>query len=106
MKFCKKCNSLLVPKKENKEIFLKCSKCNYKEKISFKSSELKFVKEQEVKKTITIEEDKITLPMTEKMCPKCGNTKSYYFLQQTRAADEPPTQFFKCKKCGNVWREY
>jgi DNA-directed RNA polymerase subunit M len=96
----------MIPEKEKGETFLRCSKCGYKEKIGSKSGELKIVKEHEIKKTITIDEEKITAPITEKMCPKCGNTKAYYFLQQTRAADEPPTQFFKCKNCGYVWREY
>jgi len=25
---------------------------------------------------------------------------------QTRAADEPPTRFYRCTKCGHTWREY
>ncbi|MEM4865380.1 MAG: hypothetical protein QXY09_02690 [Acidilobaceae archaeon] len=25
---------------------------------------------------------------------------------QTRAADEPPTRFYRCTKCGYTWREY
>ncbi len=106
MRFCKKCESLMIPKKYKNETFIACIKCGYKEKLSSRTAELKLIKKQDVKKTVTVEENKITLPITEKMCPKCGNTEAYYFLQQTRAADEPPTQFFKCKKCGHVWREY
>jgi len=39
-------------------------------------------------------------------CEVCGNKKAWYWLQQTRSADEPPTQFFRCTKCKRVWREY
>ena len=46
------------------------------------------------------------LPVTTITCPKCGNTKAYWWMQQTRSADEPPTLFYKCTKCGYTWREY
>lgn len=50
-------------------------------------------------------EDK-TLPTTDAECPKCGHNKAYYWLVQTRAADEPETKFLKCEKCKNTWRDY
>ncbi len=48
------------------------------------------------------------LPTTEKSCPKCGHQRAYWWLIQTRSADEPPTQFFRCasEKCKHTWREY
>ena len=36
---------------------------------------------------------------------KCGGKEAYYWLIQTRSADEPPTQFFKCVKCKHTWRD-
>jgi DNA-directed RNA polymerase subunit M len=39
-------------------------------------------------------------------CPSCGNDQAYFWILQTRRADEPPTRFYKCTKCGKVWREY
>jgi DNA-directed RNA polymerase subunit M len=39
-------------------------------------------------------------------CPKCGAKKVVSWMQQTRAADEPPTRFYKCMNCGYSWREY
>ncbi|MCD6114052.1 MAG: transcription factor S, partial [Thermoprotei archaeon] len=39
-------------------------------------------------------------------CPKCGNREAYVWMMQTRAADEPPTRFYRCTKCGYTWREY
>ena len=45
-------------------------------------------------------------PKTKAKCPKCGNNEAYYWIVQTRSADEPPTRFYKCTKCKHVWREY
>lgn len=47
-----------------------------------------------------------TLPTIDVVCPKCGNTKAYYWVVQTRSIDEPSTQFYECTKCGHRWREY
>jgi DNA-directed RNA polymerase subunit M len=62
------------------------------------------------KKDIIVVEDNRPdrLPDTHKKCPKCGHTRAYWWLIQTRAADEPPTQFFRCanQKCRHTWREY
>ncbi|MBR3198288.1 MAG: transcription factor S, partial [Methanobrevibacter sp.] len=37
-------------------------------------------------------------------CYKCGGTKGYWWTVQTRSADEAPTNFIRCAKCGNTWR--
>lgn len=39
-------------------------------------------------------------------CPECENKGVYWWLQQTRAGDEPETKFLKCKNCGHTWRDY
>jgi len=46
------------------------------------------------------------LPVTKVGCPKCGNEEAYWWVQQTRSSDEPPTTFYRCKKCGYTWRSY
>ena len=51
-------------------------------------------------------EEKILPVTTDVVCPNCGAREAYYWSVQTRSADEPMTQFFKCKKCGHTWREY
>ena len=101
---CKKCGSMMVPEKKTKNIVLKCMKCGHEEKKEIKA--FKITEAPKKEKIITIDEDSTELPVTVKMCPKCECTKAYYFLRQTRSADEPPTQFFKCAKCGYSWREY
>jgi len=58
-------------------------------------------------KIVIIEGIKLeVLPKTVATCPKCGNNEAYYWEVQTRSADEPATRFFKCTRCGHVWREY
>ena len=37
-------------------------------------------------------------------CGKCGNKGAYYYLRQTRKADEPTTAFYTCTKCKNKWK--
>jgi len=29
-----------------------------------------------------------------------------WWMEQTRASDEPPTRFYECTECGNVHKEY
>lgn len=43
---------------------------------------------------------------TDVHCDECGHDEAWYTIKQTASADEPPTRFFKCKECGNRWREY
>ena len=45
-----------------------------------------------------------TLAQMDITCYKCGGTKGYSWVVQTRSADEAPTFFIRCAKCGNTWR--
>jgi DNA-directed RNA polymerase III subunit RPC11 len=38
-------------------------------------------------------------------CPKCAFDEAYFLMVQTRSADEPMTQFFRCVQCSNQWKE-
>jgi len=94
MKFCPKCGSLLVPEKRGKEKYLVCPKCGYREKLKETADlSIKEKPEEERKKVVVFGkgEELAELPVTKIMCPKCGNDKAYWWTQQTRAADEPPT---------------
>jgi DNA-directed RNA polymerase subunit M len=46
------------------------------------------------------------LPKTRIACSKCGFNEAYWMIQQTRSADEAPTRFYICVRCGFRWREY
>ncbi|ENN96422.1 transcription-associated protein TFIIS [Methanocaldococcus villosus KIN24-T80] len=105
VKFCPKCNNIMLPKNG----MLVCAVCGYVEEASEDSKKEYEYKEQlDKKKEITIIEGKEmeTLPTTRAECPKCGHKEAYWWMQQTRCADEPETRFYKCKKCGHTWREY
>lgn len=104
--FCPKCSSILLPKTERGKQILACS-CGYKnnETQSLKLTESVNTKGNTIEVVDESLEENI-LPETDANCPKCNNDRARFWTQQTRAADEPPTRFFKCKKCDHVWREY
>ncbi|MEM0379255.1 MAG: transcription factor S [Nanopusillaceae archaeon] len=105
MKFCPNCGRILVIKDK----YLVCENCGYKEKIEIKKEKI-FSEEKNTKSKIVIfekEETKEKLPIDEEIiCPKCGSKGAYFWSLQTRASDEAETKFFKCVKCGYVWRSY
>ena len=106
IEFCKRCGSIMIPIKKGNTTMLKCRSCSYQTKKKIKN--LKLVGEEIVKKkeVIILEKDTTMLPITDQVCPSCEHKKAYWWMQQTRASDEPPTQFFRCVKCRHVWREY
>jgi DNA-directed RNA polymerase subunit M len=105
MKFCPKCGTALTPIKKDKKIVLTCIKCGYETTQKLKAvSKIQHEKENIV--VIGKEEEKIrTLPTMKAECPKCGHSEAFYWMVQTRGADESSTQFFRCVRCGYTWRE-
>lgn len=100
--FCPRCKSILVPNQEDpKKISCSCGYTLRQQKV-IRISE----KTEKVKKVDIIDKTIETLPKTEAKCPKCSHNKAYYWLAQTRAADEAETQFFRCVKCSHQWRQY
>jgi len=66
-------------------------------------------KQDEIKSEINIldeNEGKETLPTIKIDCGKCGNDQAVWWMLQTRSADEPTTQFYRCIKCNHTWRNY
>ena len=104
MKFCPKCEVRL--KKDNASPELSCPKCGYAESNSKKNkkntggegnSQFNVLEENEGKETLsTIKID----------CEKCGHDEAVWWMLQTRSADEPTTQFYRCNKCNHTWRNY
>jgi len=92
---------------------LRCVRCGYEEASS--SSRLvltRSIVHTEREKLTIVEGGKAEVPPSavllkgEVRCPRCGCDEIYAWQIQTRAADEPPTTFYKCTKCGHTWREY
>jgi len=107
MKFCEKCGNLLVAKKGRKLTHLVCRKCGKESKKKEKIIISEEIHDQ--KKPIVVigkNEAQQNLPTTHTICPECENNEAFWWMQQTRSADEPPTLFYKCKKCGHSWRSY
>lgn len=88
---------------------LVCSKCSYQrplERVSPPPVKITGRRIQEKVMVIGEEEAKLrTMPVTKTECPKCANREAYWWMVQTRGADESPTQFFRCTKCSYTWRE-
>ncbi|MFC1741402.1 transcription factor S [Nanoarchaeota archaeon] len=106
IQFCPKCKSILRPKKENDKVIMFCS-CGYTSKPKGGSiREEKKKPTEEVDEVPIIEKEIEVLPVAKEECPECGNIGAYYWLVQTRSADEAMTKFLKCTKCKHTWRDY
>ncbi len=103
MKFCPTCEVRL----KKSDSGLKCSKCGYAEGSS-KDTKKVNEKEQSVPEINVLEENegKEALPSIKIDCEKCGNDQAVWWMLQTRSADEPTTQFYRCTKCSHTWRDY
>ncbi|MEM2855985.1 MAG: transcription factor S [Candidatus Nitrosocaldaceae archaeon] len=105
MKFCPKCGSRLKNKHEESGVVLACIRCDYREEGSIKKSEV--IKGNEDALKIISEESEIDMMPTIKIeCPKCKHDTAVWWMLQTRSADEPTTQFYRCTKCNYTWRHY
>lgn len=97
MQFCPKCNLRL-----KKGV---CTKCGYSEAAKAETKK----SSAEMDKSFTVfdaDEGKETLPTIKIECEKCGHDEAVWWMLQTRSADEPTTQFYRCVKCTHTWRNY
>ena len=105
MKFCPKCDIRL--KKSSTNSALSCPKCDYSEA---QGSEIQNnTSEEEPNSDFLVldeNEGKDIMPTIEIECEKCGNNKAVWWMLQTRSADEPTTQFYRCTKSEHTWRNY
>ncbi len=112
VRFCPRCGSLMVPRNIDGRMVWVCPSCGYREEAGGDTAQLTVLRHQikhDVKeRIIVIDQSKRpeALPKTRAICPRCGYHEAYYWVVQTRKADEPPTRFFKCVRCGYTWREY
>jgi DNA-directed RNA polymerase subunit M len=99
----------LIAQKRNGEKGWYCRKCNkfFKDKKAKETRVSEKLEQTEEKIQVFNEDDGYKqYPIADVECPKCGNKKAYWVLQQTRGGDEPQTKFLCCTKCKNKWREY
>ncbi len=102
MKFCPKCEVRLKKSSTTSAI---CPKCGYSESTAKETIK---EKKEELSKFNIVEGDegKETLSTIKIDCEKCGNNEAVWWMLQTRSADEPTTQFYRCTKCRHTWRNY
>lgn len=105
MKFCSDCGTILTVDKGKKRLV--CPKCGYYEPME---SQITYSKVGSEKDKIIIigkkERNLRTTPQVKTKCPKCNNSKAYWWMVQTRGIDESSTQFYRCTKCNHTWRDY
>ncbi len=102
MKFCPECEVRL--KKSNKSSAI-CPKCGYSESTA-KETKKETKEELSTLNIVEGDEGKETLSTIKIDCEKCGNNEAVWWMLQTRSADEPTTQFYRCTKCSHTWRNY
>lgn len=103
MKFCPNCEVKL----KKGDSGLQCPKCNYIEGEENKQTK-KIIEEESQSEFNVFEENEgdESLPTIKIECEKCGNDEAVWWMLQTRSADEPTTQFYRCTKCRYTWRNY
>ncbi|RNJ76870.1 MAG: transcription factor S [Nitrosopumilus sp. H8] len=104
MKFCPKCDIKL--KKEGSG--LQCPKCGHAEGKEARQPK-KPKQEQAPSNEFNVfegNEGNETLSTIKIDCEKCGSKEAVWWMLQTRSADEPTTQFYRCIKCSYTWRNY
>lgn len=102
MKFCPNCDSILVPKKDNKRTILKCSSCQYSEK----SEDNKISEKQvNVSRALGVASDKNLNAVNIHTCTKCGHNKAELVKRWSEFSDEDDIILWKCGKCGFTERE-
>ncbi len=103
MKFCPNCEVKL----KKSDSGLQCPKCDYSEEQENKQTKKVVEEKTQSEFNVFTENDKDeTLPTIKIECEKCGNDEAVWWMLQTRSADEPTTQFYRCTKCRYTWRNY
>ncbi|OGI14514.1 transcription factor S [Candidatus Micrarchaeota archaeon RBG_16_49_10] len=109
MKFCDKCGNLMIFTEKGKASGYLCRNCGHFAKAE--EGESTMLAEDvdggaEEVKVIGKDDDYKQYPKSKIDCPNCGHGEAYWYMQQTRGADEPQTRFYSCVKCKHKWREY
>ena len=108
MLFCPTCGNILLIEKGTGALRYFCKTCPYIFNVNQKIKRIEtFDDKKEVDLVYGGKEEWENVPVTEVICPKCGNNKAYFKEIQTRSADEPTTLFYKCNntQCWYEWKE-
>ncbi|MFL6326874.1 MAG: transcription factor S [Nitrososphaeraceae archaeon] len=110
MRFCPKCETRMKPRIEQGIVL--CPKCGFtadkeeQESLPKKISSVQESISRSSLKVMDTDKGPDALPTTTVECPRCGNNTAFWWMLQTRSADEATTQFYRCTKCVHTWRNY
>lgn len=106
MDFCDDCGGMLV----SKDGEMKCRSCGASQEVESDDYKMSNEKEKDPMDRLNVsseDDQESTRPTCDKECPSCGEeTEHEWWMEQTRASDEPATRFYECRDCGNVHKEY
>lgn len=112
LRFCPRCESRMKQKTE--ESTVKCPRCGYSEMNQISVQENEILRSEQLGSTnvsksslkVLDSDAPSAMPTTTIQCTKCGNMTAYWWMLQTRSADEATTQFYRCTECDYTWRNY
>ena len=112
LKFCPSCESRMKPMAE--EGIVKCPKCGHAEQGEFSSQKQVMLQSKQTgadsmsRSSLKVMDSDVpnAMPTTTIQCAKCGNMTAFWWMLQTRSADEATTQFYRCTSCSYTWRNY
>ena len=114
MEFCDDCGGMLVSENQEGDKVMKCRSCG---KIADDTDEDDYKvteeKEEDPMDRLNVNDgsEESIRPTTQRECPQCSENSNdkkehEWWMEQTRASDEPETRFYKCTECGNVHKVY
>eukprot|EP00906_Rhabdomonas_costata_P018112 RCo026394 len=107
MLFCPCCGNLLLVESTEHLLRFFCQTCPYVCPVKETVSERMVLKRKKVDDVMGGEDSWKDADRTKASCPRrdCTSTEAYFRQMQTRSADEPMTEFYKCVLCGEQWKE-
>ncbi|MES1913335.1 MAG: hypothetical protein MHM6MM_005526 [Cercozoa sp. M6MM] len=104
MKFCPTCANLLLLEEASNGLRYFCETCPYIMDIRGREVTSVRLSRKDVDDIMGGAAAWESAQQTKETCPKCGHGKAYFYEMQTRSADEPMTQFFRCIECAHQWK--
>lgn len=99
--FCKKCGTLLVPKKTPYGKWMACPNGHPQPELNQESEELT-IKNRDQGKKVEVSDGNNPLAVYDHKCPNCGHDKAQLNEMLASYSDEDNTYWMKCGKCGFV----